>query len=241
MARLEAIRTGGGGPLDWTRTDAAYTALFREFGLVLDSPGATDAGPWFARRADPAALAAALDHWALARRRALAEADKESWQRIFAAAAIADPDPRRCTVRGLVSRNELEELRRVADDPGQLDVQQAPILVLLAGALTDGGDQARAEQVLRRAGELHPDDFWVNFELGRLLVRANPSLPSEDAVRYTAISVALRPKIAAARVNLGVALGKTTRYDDAIKQFRIALSIDPQNVMAQPTWGWRST
>src|SRR5262249_21780755 len=58
-----------------------------------------------------------------------------------------------------------------------------------------------AAELLQRAQRLHPNDFWINEELGQVLRRLSPP-PWAESVRYLSVAVALRPDSAGAIINL---------------------------------------
>jgi tetratricopeptide (TPR) repeat protein/tRNA A-37 threonylcarbamoyl transferase component Bud32 len=234
--RLETIRGARGEHWDANRTDAEYAAAFRESGLDLERLDPQQAGAEIARRSNPTELASYLDDWALARRQARGEPDA-SWKRLIAAAQVADRDPRREALRVQIVRNDLEALRRLADDEKALETHKAPSWVLLAGVLKDGGDRARAERVLRQAWRLQPDDFWVNFELGRISWNGDSYDQPEEAIRFLSAAAALRPRSLPAHTNLGVALGVKRRLGEAIAEFRAVLRLNPENVRAHNNLG----
>jgi tetratricopeptide (TPR) repeat protein len=80
-------------------------------------------------------------------------------------------------------------------------------------------------QLLRRAWQQHPEDFWANEELGLLLNETEPQRWAES-VRHVTAGVALRPDSAGAYLNLGNALHNGGQLDDAIACYRRALKLD---------------
>ena len=142
-------------------TEAAYTRAFREAGLDVDALGPDAAGSMI--RARPAGvalpLAAALDYWALWRRKAR-PGDTDGWKRLIAAARAADPDATRDRLRQLMSeptrKAEVEALLKLAKeaDPASWP---APSLTLLASAVFfDAGERGAAVELLRRARSIIP-------------------------------------------------------------------------------------
>jgi serine/threonine-protein kinase len=115
---------------------------------------------------------------------------------------------------------------------------------------------------LLRLQQEHPDDFWVNFELGNALgandqaeairyyqaalaVRRSSVVVHRnlgailvhdgrpgEAVGYFRRAIHLAPPSAQARNNLGSALALDGQLDEAIAQFRKVLRLDPENVRA---------
>lgn len=163
LDQLEMIRGSLSEHWDSNRTDAEYAATFREFAMDLDRLDPKEAGKMIAQRSKPVELASHLDIWALERRRARDKKDTASWQRLFAAANVADPDPLRVALRDQIVSGDREPLLRLTADGKSLEAQPVRSLVLLARGLK--GQRERAAQVLRLAWRLDPGDFWVNFEL----------------------------------------------------------------------------
>ncbi len=69
-----------------------------------------------------------------------------------------------------------------------------------------------------------PDDFWLNFELGRALYRAKNS---DQAVGYYRAAAALRPASGAVHNNLAAALRDLGRTDEAMAELRRAAELAP--------------
>jgi hypothetical protein len=101
--RLERIRMERGtlveGRVNNAGTGRDYARAFREYGVdVNELPVETSLDRLKARRALAVALAAALEHWVLARRE-VSGADVARWQRLVAVARGIDPEPLRDRVR----------------------------------------------------------------------------------------------------------------------------------------------
>ena len=142
-------------------------------------------------------LASYLDHWAIVRSLARyyregTAADKNSWRRLTAVARVADPDPLRGELRKSID-NRLDDhgydpVSRLLNDKKALAAQPVQNLRLLAQLLDMAEDTGAAEDVLKLAWRIRPDDFWVCSELGRLR--------GKDAIRFGTAAVALRPRSA---------------------------------------------
>ena len=112
------------------------------------------------------ALAAALDDWAMRRRES---AGGFGAAKLSAAARIADPDPWRTELRIALDQPDtaarLTALQALAKKANYDEL--GPIsLHLLGTGLSEGGDRTLAETVLRKAQERHPQDVWVNLDVG---------------------------------------------------------------------------
>jgi len=90
----------------------------------------------------------------------------------------------------------------------------------------DKETRSRTEMLLREAQRRRPDDFWVNEDLYWFYNVIQPS-QGEEATRFAAIAVALRPQSPGAHLNLGYALERSTRrLDEAIAEYREAIRLD---------------
>jgi serine/threonine-protein kinase len=239
LDRLERIRSKMSEPGGADRLDAEYAAAFREFGLDLDTLDPKEAGRQLARRSAPVELASFLDEWAWSRAPRPGWPGDPSWQRLIAVARAADPDPWRDALRAQIGRHHLEDLRRLADDETALEGQPAPSLVLLARALETVGALNPADRVLRRAWRLHPDDFWVNFELGSLGI-GRPLFASrraDEAVRFLSAARACRSRSIGARLLLAIALLFRGDFAEAAAECREVIRLKPDDPESHFTLG----
>ena len=98
----------------------------------------------------------------------------------------------------------------VADGPEARD--QPPVLVAgLAGLLIHGPQGEAARALLHEAQQHHPEDFWINFQLGYLLQDQRP----QEAVGFFRAAVASRPDSSQAHIMLGRALRDAGDTDGA--------------------------
>jgi Flp pilus assembly protein TadD len=88
---------------------------------------------------------------------------------------------------------------------------------------------------LREAQRRHPDDFWLNTNLFELFITTMRPPQPEEAVRFAAVAVALRPGSFSAHNHLGGALRANGRLDEAIAEFQLAIALDPK--VAKPHLG----
>jgi serine/threonine-protein kinase len=197
LEKLVDIRSAEADDPDGSASDAAYARAFREVGIDVDDLGAEMAATRIKARPAgvPLALAAAIDDWAVQRRKARPK-DADGWMRLVGAARGADPDPQRDQLRQIWSqpdrkaqREPLRELARGADPQGW-PVQS---LDLLASVLAEAGDRDAAVALLRRAQAHHPGDVWINYDLGRFLEALHPPRV-EEAIRFYSAARALRPE-----------------------------------------------
>jgi serine/threonine-protein kinase len=218
------------GHFDMDAVSAAYEEAFAWYGLRLESVDPQQAGQFIRSRSIGLQLAAALDDWASCR-----EWGSKGRSQLLAIARVADPDPWRDRLRdalerqGPRAREELVASARAEDLP--------PATVVLLARSTEGTTVAeRVVAVLRQAQERHPDDFWVNHELGWCLYKLRPPR-LEEAIRYYTAAVALRPQSPGARLNLGRALQNNGKEDEAIACYHRAIALRPRYAQAHTGLG----
>jgi serine/threonine-protein kinase len=186
----------------------AYAKAFAAYGVRGEAGRLDEAAARVAASPIRDQLAAALDDWSFAepddalrgRLRALVlRADPHDWRR--AGGPFAPP-----VVRGIGPGVELQGL--------------SPALVVQAANELSADDPPAAVRVLEQARRLHPDDFWINFELARRLQEDDADLGR--AVEYYRAALAIRPDCAVASFNLGVALSRLGRVEEADAAFEQA-------------------
>jgi tetratricopeptide (TPR) repeat protein/tRNA A-37 threonylcarbamoyl transferase component Bud32 len=210
------------GKMHFARADPKYAAVFADAGLAKegDDPGEVASRVQVSAVRGP--LLAALDDWAAF----TPDARRRAW--LLEVARKADPNrwsdrARQRAIWG--DRAALEELtaqEEAAEQSPQLVVALAVRLGLLGG---------NAVGLLRRAQAQHPDDFWLNFELGSQLSKNEPA----EAAAYYRAALALRPDTAAVRNNLGNVLRDQGKGEEAEREYRAAIRLDPK--LAAPHHG----
>ncbi len=217
-ARMNRDKFARGGGIDYPEAARRYERIFRDAGLGtvgVDAPGVASR-----LRESPvrASIVAALDDWA-----ACAEKPERAW--ILEIARLTDPDPWRDRVRDQASWADIARIEELAET---VDVGAQPVNLLVALGTRWrrlGGDPT---DFLRRVHRQHPDDFWVNFELGHLLATRDAA----ESIGFNRAAMAVRPSAAAPRYNLAVSLRRTGRIDDAVHHLRRVLELDPEHSWA---------
>jgi tetratricopeptide (TPR) repeat protein len=173
------------------------------------------------------------------------EARQLRWLREVLAAT--DPDPWRQQFRQAVADADPVALEKLVD---KVDVAQQPpaFLVQIARTRLLKGKPGKIA-LLRRAQWVHPQDFWLNFDLSAALrERFFPgptarALKAEDlpmvheVIRFRTAALALRPKNPAVHCNLGVALQDKGDLKGAIACYEKALELDPRLAQAHNNLG----
>jgi serine/threonine protein kinase/Tfp pilus assembly protein PilF len=234
VAELERIRLGQ-AELNMKENRLAleealpeYRRAFAAYGLRTEAMAPEEAAERlrFWPPAARATLLAALDHWLILAR--YQKAQEAAWlERVLSA---ADADPWRQGVRAARERNNGQALERLARE---VDVAAQPpeALIMLELGLRQRGATETALNLLWRAQEAFPDDFWINLRLGMALRGCQPPR-AEEALRFLTAAVALRPGSAVARFNLGSTLHLHGRSDEATAALRRAIDLKPDYASA---------
>jgi tetratricopeptide (TPR) repeat protein len=213
---------------DNARAAPLYAKLLENYGVDPAMPEAAAARVRDSRLRE--ALLAALADWSRV------SPDEGERQRLAKVYQLALPsDSLRQRLMAAVSRRDSAKVAKLVAKPSFHDVRPTSV-VLLAQGLGTGKAWAAAELLLRAGLERHPGDFWLNHELGMLLKNQQPPRP-EEAVRYLATALALRPDSPGVHLNLGNALDDTGDREGAIRRYRAALWIDPMFAMAHNNLG----
>jgi serine/threonine-protein kinase len=198
-----------------------YRQAFADYGLRPASTAPAEAAARLRRR--PAAVreaaVAGLDSWLdLAREE---KEDEVGW--LEQVLAVADPDDWRQRLRVARGRRDRQALQALA---GEVKVasQRPQSLVLLYRGLRVSGALEDAVKMLERAQQAYPGDFWINHHLGKSYYDSRPPR-LDEAIRFRTAAVALRPRSAGARLNLGAALEGRGRLDEAITAYRQAIDL----------------
>jgi tetratricopeptide (TPR) repeat protein/serine/threonine protein kinase len=223
-ARLQRSVAGKQGYFDNAGADRLYAQAFQQYGLDVTTLGAEEAALSGRASAIGDQLIEALDDWA---RCLTANAAPAGAKALRAVASLADHDPWRQRLRQAVERADRPALEELAAR-AHTDTKRPANLLWLATALRDVGSGALAERLLRQAQADHPEDFWLNFELGYTLGPAAQKVPElSDAIRFTQAALALRPQSAVVLNNLGAGLHAAGQRREAEAVFRKAIALQP--------------
>jgi serine/threonine-protein kinase len=214
--RLASIHTDMALHLDYGRADREYATAYRDYGLDVDRLPPADAGALIAASPIAAEMVDALDQWVFIRRM-IDPRGGPAARHLSAVAKAADPDPWRCRLRDALEleATDRERARAVFEDLAATapeGVLHCESISRLAYALGGLGERERETALLRRAQRVHPEDFWINFDLARSLMGAGRP---EEATRFYSAALAVRPRSEAALVALGEALRAAGKTDEA--------------------------
>ncbi len=198
--------------------DAAYAMAFQGYGIDLAALEAPEAAERVRQSAIRESLLSGLSNW---RRMSPANGAK-----LLAVIEQADDNAWRQSFREALRDRDVNHMKELAADATTL-AQPPAMLDWLAANLDQAGLPEEAAALLRQAQLRHPDDFWINHELGEACRRVHPPKPQE-AVGYLRAAAAIRPESALARNNLAMALYETGDQAAGIAEFRYAIELDPK-------------
>ena len=238
IERLAEIHNDLGVHHDSERVEAEYRSAFRDYGVDVDAVLPAEAGAKLAASPVAVELANALDQWTFLRRMPR-HRETAGARRLVAIAKAADPDLWRNRLRetlGRMTSNRSQGLLELEQLAATAKVDQLPeaSVTRLAFALSSLGRNETATTLLRRAQRLHPDDFWVNADLGRVLLESGRH---DDAVRFFSVAVGIRPRSDLALSMLGKALQHGGHREDAAETFRRMISLRPDDAHARVQLG----
>jgi serine/threonine protein kinase/tetratricopeptide (TPR) repeat protein len=214
---------------DESRAAPRYATLLQSYGVDPATPAAAAARVRNSRLREP--LLAALEHW---RRVTPDAAERQQLELVLQAA-----EPRATAFQqrwsAAVRRRDAAALAQLVGEPS---VQQLPVQAILnlARDLRAARELVAAERLLRTWHERYPGNFWLNRDLGALLLYEKPARPGE-AIRYLTAALAIRSESPGVYQNLGNALRNTRDVDGAIRAFQAALKLDPNYASAHVSLG----
>ncbi len=215
-------------PFDNASAAPRYAALLREYGVDPTAPAAAAERVLGSRLRH--ALLAAIDDW----RRVTPDAAERRQLEVVLRAAEPAPDAFRQRWLAAVRRGDGATLAQLAGEPA---VEGLPVMAIrnLASDLSDAKQVLAAERLLRAWQARYPGSFWLNHELGWLLLQDQqvpPRPETAESVRYLTAVLALRSDSPTVYLNLGHALMSTNDTDGAIRLCQAALKIDPNYATA---------
>jgi tetratricopeptide (TPR) repeat protein/predicted Ser/Thr protein kinase len=209
-----------------------YAAAFRRYGIDMEALSVAEAARRVRASQVGEALLTALDHWAYWTR----ANDQPDTTKLLAVADAADDNSWRRALREAGLRVNRERLKELAVDPRALK-EPPPVQAMLGQFLQGIGLPEDAIVFLRRAQQRHPDDFWLNHDLGyALMEKMHPPRPAE-ALSYFRAALALRPRSAGVHYNIGNALLAQGDAAGAAVCFRRAIELEPNYAAAHSNLG----
>jgi serine/threonine protein kinase/tetratricopeptide (TPR) repeat protein len=235
LAELERIRLEKGvfklGPNDNVRPAPLYAEHLSSYGVDLAAPEAAAAKVRGSRLRE--ALLAALEVWRQA------SPDEQERQRLSEVIEAAEPpDAFRARWRSAAREGDRAQLVKLSTE-APVQYLSAAAICGLAWDLRYGRpgldlererEWAAAERLLRRAQLRKPDDFWLNYDLGRLLYDYPDAT---DAFPTPVGPISLTAKKLRRIIGLGqaetfpapVGSGGGSRLEEAVGYYRVALAL----------------
>ena len=216
------------GSADNQRAASSYEEIFKKHALDIDAGTAEDAASALKARGFGSEIALFLDSLAEVRRR---EHDAPGTGRVLDVAHAVDPDPLRADLREALAAGALDVLRQIVKSGFE---DQPPITIeLLGSALQQLGEREAARSVYRTGIERFPDDFSLQYRLGRLLTPGEQDSGVRDDMQEAVVcyraALALRPNSTVVRYYLGRLYYKLGMADRALEQFALGLKQRPDD------------
>jgi len=202
---------------------ADYEHAFRDAGLLQP----VEAPATVAARIQSSVIAetilVGLDDWKMC--------DHVRWEWLDAVAQLVDQNPVTRQIRDSTvwdDRVALAECLRTVE----IENQSVAFLTLAGTRL----EQLRGDALpfLLRLQQQYPHDYWVNSTLTRILFERGNSM---ESVRYAQAALAARPTSYLAHCKLAACLALGYRFEDGLKEARIAYQLAPTIAINQLTLG----
>ena len=207
-------------------------ATFLEHGIDLVDGTSEEAAELLMSRGMGAETALILDNWIQQLRIA---GDKEKRARLLAVAHLIDPDPLRADLRAASARGELEVLKWIAEQG--LELQPAGTIELLGNTFHHFEQTELARSVYRIGADLYPENFGLQYRLGRMLLPDGISVGEvgdmAEGVACLSSALALRPESMIVRFYLGRMLSKLDLHEQALSHYELLLARSPDDVRFQ--------
>jgi serine/threonine protein kinase len=217
------------------KDEAAYARAFKEFGIDLEALDPGDAAERIRMHSIWLELAVALDNWA-DRCRSSRGKDAPLGKKLLAIAKAVDLDTWRNQLRDALARNDELTLNRLATNVNGRELPIPSLSLLVYKAWMDPKLQ---RSLLFQAHREHPEDYWINFQLGWIFGHVSePYHDSDQAIRFYTAAVAVRPRFAPSRNYLADELRGRGRFDEAIAEWEKAIELDPDYLDARNNLAW---
>jgi serine/threonine protein kinase/tetratricopeptide (TPR) repeat protein len=203
--------------------DKRFAQAFKDAGIDVDELSVDKAAELMRERGIRDENAAALDDWTDIREASNGKKDP-LWKKLQELANAIDPDPFRMKLRQAwaecTSDNKVVDPNEIVASPKLLDQRMSVLHSFAFPVFFFSGKTNAWQQLLLQRHRQHPEDFWINFELG-----TDDRIPPLDKLRFSTAAVAIRPTNSGAHLALGYALEDLKRFDDAIASFQEAIKI----------------
>jgi serine/threonine protein kinase/cytochrome c-type biogenesis protein CcmH/NrfG len=225
-ARWQAVAVSWREFQDHVGADRAYREAFADKGLDVTALRQEEVVRLINASAIKSHLVRALDDWAFHR-----DHLPEGGEPLRAIAQLVDKDPWREKLRNRQLRKDRAALVELAGNDGVL-TQPPENLLHLSVLLLDESAPDAALTLLLKAQRVYPADFWINYELARLL--GDDPARAAEAVAFGRAALALRPESPVVYLNLANALGHQglDKEPEAEALCRKAIALQPDYAVA---------
>jgi tetratricopeptide (TPR) repeat protein len=229
-ARLRRARLTSQNRLDYASSPKAYARAFALFGLAVQglTPDAFAEQLGSLRPELRTSALVALHDWLFWER------DQQVKEQLLRIVAKADDDVWRRRLLRATDRNAIQTL---ASEVQKLELP-ATYLDLLSMKLLGIGNFKVAEQLMRRAVDLYPSDFWAHYNLASMneFLNQGQKRPADvvlaERIGHLRAAVAIRPRAGFLYTDLGSALATQGDLRRAVAAFRKASLLEPGDVFA---------
>jgi eukaryotic-like serine/threonine-protein kinase len=220
------------GMFDNETAQTRYVQTFAEAGYDLTGGDPPEVAERIRQSPVPGPILEAIDNWALvcAYDMQFVPKQKEEYRqrrdRLLEVARAVDPDPGlRDKIRSPHVWDDRPQLEALAERAPRTDLP--PRLAALLAELLRWAE-ADSEPLLRGFQRRHPDDFWLNFDLGKRLDETKPA----EALRYYQAALAARPHHTIVMSHIGLTLKELREWDEAVAHFERALALagEPESI-----------
>jgi serine/threonine-protein kinase len=224
-ARLEEARAQLIGIRGREAADQAFRDAFARYGLEVVKGDPEAAAERIRQSAIREELVSGLYQWAVA----TGEEQRGEAERLARLGAAADPDPwRRRLIEATIRQDRPALLAQLSQADAATLSPSTALLVVVCYEIA--GQTVQAVPLLQEARRRHPDDFLLNFALGKYSLRVVRPARPDEAVRFYTAATALRPHNAAVFFELGYALCKQLRVPEGILAYREACRLKPDSI-----------
>ena len=219
-------------PFDFRRGAQTYAEAFEKYGIPVLTGDAEARAAAIRSSGIRPFLVQALDDWA----RLEPEPDIQARLERLADRSRFEPDPLLVEWRHAAKTRQKDELLRLLPLREQRPLDGRAV-VHIGRDLREMGCANAAIDALVKSNREHPQDFWINAELGYFYLRRGDADSANLAISYLRAALTLRPETAGIRLNLGMAALQLRNLDEALHQFESAIDLSPNDAAAHADLG----
>lgn len=256
LETANGYKLGSFSPAEAVVVNSGFTEAFRHFGIDVPALPVAAAAQRIRARKVHRDLAWGLDYWASKRKFADGAEDAVrrfydaktvkalkldgvpakrplyDWKHLLEVAKVVDNDPWRNQLRDAVILGDGATLKKLGAT-APIRQQHPGTLYILGGALIDANERPAALAFLLQAQSAYPQDLLLNETLAWLYHQGlGGGAQSDQAIRFYAAALAIRPRSVHLRANLGHVLSLKGATKEAVAEYTAALALDPDYLQA---------